>query len=72
MERALLVAVLITYVVGGVRFYREEVDGTTDLTKVMDGTGVPGKLRYVRVGEHRSVEIWQRGLSFDIRVIREL
>ncbi|WP_043475206.1 hypothetical protein [Kitasatospora sp. MBT66] len=72
MERALFIVVLATYMASGVRFYREEVDETTDLTKVMDGTGVPGKLRYVRVGEHRSVEIWQRGLSFDIRVIREL
>ncbi|WP_158835813.1 hypothetical protein [Streptomyces sp. NRRL S-350] len=56
----------------GVRIYREEVAEPVDLTKEMSGTGVPGKLRYVRVGEHRSVEIWQRGLSFDIRVIREL
>ncbi|MFB7669735.1 hypothetical protein ACFC1R_38595 [Kitasatospora sp. NPDC056138] len=69
MEHALYILVLITYCVTGIRFYRETVDETTDLTTLMDGTGVPGKLRYARIGEHHSIEIWPRGLSLDIRVI---
>ncbi|MFJ1755976.1 hypothetical protein [Kitasatospora sp. NPDC088134] len=58
MERAALILVLIVYMVTGVRYYRTPLDESD-----------PGKLVYARITERRTVEIWRRGLSIDVRVI---
>ncbi|MFJ7277913.1 hypothetical protein [Kitasatospora sp. NPDC098663] len=57
MERAVLVLALLVYAVTGVRYYRTPQDDA-DL----------GTLRYARVGDRRTVEVWQKGLGFRVQV----
>ncbi|MFJ3219579.1 hypothetical protein ACIPLC_27115 [Kitasatospora sp. NPDC086801] len=57
MERVALVLALLVYAVTGVRYYRTPRD-EADL----------GTLRYARVGDRRTVEVWQKGLGFKAQV----
>ena len=52
------ITAVITYLMTGVS-YRRTSQAADD----------PGELLFARVGEHRSVEIWLRGMAIDIRVI---
>ncbi|MGW2539359.1 hypothetical protein ACWC5I_00425 [Kitasatospora sp. NPDC001574] len=57
MERTVLVGGLLVYAVTSFRYRRTPWDRSD-----------PGKLLFARVSEHRTVEVWRRGLCLDVRV----